>query len=1009
MCAVLQNTMSVVKRKFVKRLNNDWEVYVSAKYPDKYFYFNLRTGVTTWEPPDPAEDVQIKQEEESGYSPTDPECRTLRVGCMSTNSDTKSPDNPHEQRTITMTNERCAPISGAKVVPTSLNTGRFVKEEPTYPELTIDETVCGSHETSDNSSCSNNRLNISRNNINYEQGKSQVQGTGRVKLKRRWVESEDSSASCDQVNAKKQTGVSRSSGLNTGQISHKFTASGSTQAAESGMQSNFTEKARKTGSVAGIAEQRLVRLRKVLEKQKTLSPRKNSNISATSLPEKRSPRATKPSVTDREASSPTSSNTVKQGEKFLLTQGNARAANTVPDRKVISPTDSITTKRSEQFSPPQGSHISGNIVSDGSRVSSTQNISTKQYKQFSPQKGSRRKKNVAANRLKVLQDQLKKDQKTLQGNQNKNVQPKQPICVVVHDSHRTNDEAEFLKAEEQMLMDVQELREEIHKAGGVNPEEIEEMICEIIPSSFPDTKSNLYIVSDTNVLVSNCQSIDKLCNTNVEGIGCPVFIIPWMVLHELDILKDRRDVTKSKMTAVRAQKAITFLHKCFSTKHPRVIGQTVSDAGPDALSGLCNPDNSILQCCLQQMGLGRKVLLLSDDKNLQNKCMVNGIDAVGKSDLKNYLEKLSKQNKNKPEAAKTLTSNPGESSFEESDVKVNILVTNLMHCAKEVLSKIIVQEMGSAYGDKWIDVICVKPPFSLSDIFTCLMQHWMAVFGLVMSKNSLATVKELKKLCESPHEKNQGCRISIEDVKNIAIRFARLTSEFVKPLYSKLIKEAQLYLENLISDCENPFSRSELKNSVTFSEPSPDWVVSKHLVVVENIRKICIALVELCQQLRMVIAHDQSLVQARLQVVLSEDDLKTWVSYFYGPVSNLYLIMESVAGAKEAQAMRSPEMVPVMDHMFKDFSELYRLISSGQQVEFTIEDMFSFFEDSETSDIFKEIKEQFHNCGVIMRQAVDHFSEKDLIPFSNNNSANNSISLDDVEMEEQFSDTDKYP
>ncbi|XP_049829233.1 transcriptional protein SWT1 isoform X2 [Schistocerca gregaria] len=988
MCAVLQNTMSVVKRKFVKRLNNDWEVYVSAKYPDKYFYFNLRTGVTTWEPPDPDEDV----------------------GCMSTNSDTKSPDNPHERRTITMTNERCAPISGAKVVPTSLNTGRFVKEEPTYPELTIDETVRGSHETSDNSSSSNNRLNISRNNINYEQGKSEVQGTGRVKLKRRWVESEDSSASCDQVNAKKQTGVSRSSGLNTGQISHKFTASGSTQAAESGMQSNFTEKARKTGSVAGIAEQRLVRLRKVLEKQKTLSSRKNSNISASSLPEKRSPRATKPSVTDREANSPTRSNTVKQGEKFLSTQGNARATNTVPDRKVISPTDSITTKWREQFSPPQGSHISGNIgVSDGSRVSSTQNIGTKQFKQFSPEKGSRRKKNIAANRLKVLQDQLKKDRKTLQGNQNKNVQPKQPICVVVHDSHRTNDEAEFLKAEEQMLMDVQELREEIHKAGGVNPEEIEEMICEIIPSSFPDTKSNLYIVSDTNVLVSNCQSIDKLCNTNVEGIGCPVFIIPWMVLHELDILKDRRDVTKSKMTAVRAQKAITFLHKCFSTKHPRVIGQTVSDAGPDALSGLCNPDNSILQCCLQQMGLGRKVVLLSDDKNLQNKCMVNGIDAVGKSDLKNYLEKLSKQNKNKPEAAKTLTSNQGESSFEESDVKVNILVTNLMHCAKEVLSKIIVQEMGSAYGDKWIDVICVKPPFSLNDIFTCLMQHWMAVFGLVMSKNSLATVKELRKLCESPREKNQGCRISIEDVKNIAIRFARLTSEFVKPLYSKLIKEAQLYLENLISDCENQFSHSELKTSVTFSEPSPGWVVSKHLVVVENIRKICIALVELCQQLRMVIAQDQSLVQARLQVVLSEDDLKTWVSYFYGPVSNLYLIMESVAGAKEAQAMRSPEMVPVMDHMFKDFSELYRLISSGQQVEFTIEDMFSFFEDSETSDILKEIKEQFHNCGVIMRQAVDHFSEKDLIPFSNNNSADNSISLDDVEMEEQFSDTDKSP
>lgn len=59
----------------------------------------------------------------------------------------------------------------------------------------------------------------------------------------------------------------------------------------------------------------------------------------------------------------------------------------------------------------------------------------------------------------------------------------------------------------------------------------------------------------------------------------------------------------------KARKAISFIHEQFSTKHPRVIGQTREQAAQNKEEFSLNcPDDEILQCCLQIQKLGKSVV-----------------------------------------------------------------------------------------------------------------------------------------------------------------------------------------------------------------------------------------------------------------------------------------------------------------------------------------------------------------------------------------------------------------
>ncbi len=59
------------------------------------------------------------------------------------------------------------------------------------------------------------------------------------------------------------------------------------------------------------------------------------------------------------------------------------------------------------------------------------------------------------------------------------------------------------------------------------------------------------------------------------GVGRPVLVVPWVVMQELDSLK----TSGQSRVGVAARQAIRYLHDCFSSRHPRVRGQTMEEVG----------------------------------------------------------------------------------------------------------------------------------------------------------------------------------------------------------------------------------------------------------------------------------------------------------------------------------------------------------------------------------------------------------------------------------------------
>lgn len=81
------------------------------------------------------------------------------------------------------------------------------------------------------------------------------------------------------------------------------------------------------------------------------------------------------------------------------------------------------------------------------------------------------------------------------------------------------------------------------------------------------------MILDTNILLSHLDFLAELKDYAIKEVGRPVLVIPWVVMQELDALKDRQNQTLEK----KARQAIRFLHQCFESHHPRVRGQTMEE------------------------------------------------------------------------------------------------------------------------------------------------------------------------------------------------------------------------------------------------------------------------------------------------------------------------------------------------------------------------------------------------------------------------------------------------
>lgn len=316
----------------------------------------------------------------------------------------------------------------------------------------------------------------------------------------------------------------------------------------------------------------------------------------------------------------------------------------------------------------------------------------------------------------------------------------------------------YEELQEQIKLELQGMRSEFV----LDPSQVTGEPGKPSSSSYKDT---LYLVLDTNVLLSHLKLISELKDFPIEGVARPVLVIPWIVIQELDSLKsDSWRIKKGKLVSTKqengtfgvdalARQAVRFLHLCFESDHPRVRGQTVSEA--QEMMENCsiedpNNDDKILQCCLlfQRKAHRGHAVLFSNDQNLCSKAIINGVKAFNHQSLVMGLKELFQS------SAVVVKKDYFQDYYKELKLQENLaerrakaddLTCELQCIMREGLAVVVETEMRAAYDDLWDKIVFIKPPWTLTDLLQLLDKHWIAVFGQVFKRSIKSTVEDLRK------------------------------------------------------------------------------------------------------------------------------------------------------------------------------------------------------------------------------------------------------------------------
>nr|XP_014344642.1 PREDICTED: transcriptional protein SWT1 isoform X2 [Latimeria chalumnae] len=267
--------------------------------------------------------------------------------------------------------------------------------------------------------------------------------------------------------------------------------------------------------------------------------------------------------------------------------------------------------------------------------------------------------------------------------------------------------------------------------------------------------SYLLIVLDTNILLGHLEFINTLKKNGIPGIGIPVLIIPWVVLQELDTMKNGK---LSKKIISKAIPAVQFIYTCLKNQDSYLWGQSMQLAS-QKIYGLSdeNNDDRVLQCCLQYQNLYPQatIILCTDDKNLCSKALVSGVKGISKVDLIPSLQNLKpilkvpacqlppvlEQSKTETEK-NVININTGETAAGQS-LDIPSILSDLELALGKALSAILETEMKIAFDELWMEMLYMKPPWSLADILQCFKKHWYAVFGQIVQRSLLKSIEVL--------------------------------------------------------------------------------------------------------------------------------------------------------------------------------------------------------------------------------------------------------------------------
>ncbi|XP_037079166.1 uncharacterized protein LOC119100161 [Pollicipes pollicipes] len=224
----------------------------------------------------------------------------------------------------------------------------------------------------------------------------------------------------------------------------------------------------------------------------------------------------------------------------------------------------------------------------------------------------------------------------------------------------------------------------------------------------------LTVVVDTNVLIHGVGFVLDVRDSLLDGAR-PLLLIPWVVVQELDKLKqdNRHRAGHEADVAQKARAAINFLLECFQAHHPFVKGQTMAEAA--AARGQLKShlaDDAILECCL---ATGGDVMLLSDDKNLLTKVLLHGLRGASRQQLMQSADR--------------------SGTAENTPVTKDNMLCISKIVLRKALSYVIRREMAVVYGPAWSTMEGARRPWwSLRDLLACLCTYLKAVFRPVFAE-----------------------------------------------------------------------------------------------------------------------------------------------------------------------------------------------------------------------------------------------------------------------------------
>ncbi|KAJ1524898.1 hypothetical protein ONE63_009759 [Megalurothrips usitatus] len=300
----------------------------------------------------------------------------------------------------------------------------------------------------------------------------------------------------------------------------------------------------------------------------------------------------------------------------------------------------------------------------------------------------------------------------------------------------------------------------------------------------PNTQSLSYIVLDTNILLSHLKFVEGLRDSIIPGKGLVHLFLPWQVIHELDHLKDKGKLSIQSL----ARRAIDYLHGNFSSKHPRVRGQKLTEA---TLYPHSCPDDKILQSCIQLKDQGHDVILLSNDKNLLNKALISQVSAFSKDELSNQLNK----NPSSYVSDRVVSNNPVEMTgnmFEKENIKSasqnDAIYCEMKAIIKDTLGTVVSLGMEEEYKHLWRKRTIIPPPWEADEVLHCLSSHWLSVCGDFTPDIVKSSVEQLKRFL-----KMNQYSVSDSDLKE-SLKHTKTVFESVPVKY---IKTTSLGIQNI--------------------------------------------------------------------------------------------------------------------------------------------------------------------------------------------------------------------